>query len=346
MRAVLKPSAAPGVGYRTDVPEPVAGPGTVLLRVEAASLCGTDRELAEWTPAAQAFALDPPVVLGHEGCGTVLEVGEGVTGIEVGDRVALESHIICGRCFPCRTGSAHTCERTRILGMHIDGVFAERVAVPAGLCVVLPEGVGVETAALLEAAGVGMHAVQRAGGGVAGGTVLVSGAGPVGLVVAELARVLGAAHVVVVEPNPYRRDQAASRGAVALSPGDDVAGTCRDLAGDRGGFDVAVEASGAPGVLGPLFDALRREATLVTVGHPSRPAEIDIAAHVNKKGITLRGVFGRRLWDSWEQLLLLVGSGRLELDWLVTHRLPLDRAQDAIELLTGDAGKVLLVPDP
>lgn len=346
MRAVRKPTAAPGVEYRTDLPDPVAGPGTVLLQVEAASLCGTDRELAEWTPAAQAFALAPPVVLGHEGCGTVLEVGAGVTGLEVGDRVSLESHIVCGRCFPCRTGGAHTCERTRILGMHIDGVFAERVAVPAELCVALPPGVGVQTAALLEAAGVGMHAVQRGGSDVAGGNVLVSGAGPVGLVAAEIARVLGAANVVVVEPNPYRRRQAQDRGAVVLTPGDDVAGTCRELAGDRGGFDVAVEASGASGVLGPLFEALRREATLVTVGHPSRPAEIDIAAQVNKKGITLRGVFGRRLWDSWEQLLLLVGSGRLELDWLVTHRLPLERATEAIGLLTGDAGKVLLVPDP
>lgn len=297
MRAVRKPAAGPGLEYRDDVGDPVAGPGEVLLAVEAASLCGTDRELVEWTPAARAFDLHPPVVLGHEGCGVVLEVGRGVADVEVGARVALESHLVCGRCSACRTGSAHLCERTRILGMHLDGVFAERVRVPADLCVVVPPSVGAETATLLEAAGVGMHAIQRSGF-AAGGNVLVSGAGPVGLVTAHLARVLGAAHVVAVEPNPARRRRAEALGVTALAPDDDVVGHCRDLAGPRGGFDVAVEASGAPGVLPPLLDALRREGTLVTVGHPSRPAEIDVAGQINKKGITLRGVFGRRLWDT------------------------------------------------
>lgn len=348
MRAVRKPAAAPGVEYREDLPDPHAGPGEVLLAVEAASLCGTDRELAEWSASARAFALDPPVVLGHEGAGTVLEVGDGVAGLAPGDRVALESHLACGLCVACRTGAAHACERTRILGMHLDGVFAERVAVPAGICVPVPEGVGAETAALLESAGVAMHAVQRCDYDVAGRNVVVSGCGPVGLAVIHLARVLGAAHVVAVEPNPYRRARAEAFGATALDPGDGagggVADRCRELAGRRGGFDVAVEASGAPGTIPPLLASLAIGGTLVTVGHPGRPAEIDVAAFVNKRQITVRGIFGRRLWDTWEQLLLLVGSGRLELDRLVTHRLPLSAADEALDLLTGDAGKVLLVP--
>ena len=154
MKAVIKHAAERGIQVREDWAEPVAGPGQVLLEVAAASLCGTDRELYEWTPSAQAFNLPPPVVLGHEGSGTVLAVGAGVESVTPGERVALESHLICGRCYPCRTGSAHTCERTGILGMHIDGVFAERVAVPAGICVPLPESVSLETGALL-AMGVG-----------------------------------------------------------------------------------------------------------------------------------------------------------------------------------------------
>jgi threonine 3-dehydrogenase len=344
MKAVVKHAAERGIQVREDWAEPVAGPGQVLLEVAAASLCGTDRELYEWTPSAQAFNLTPPVVLGHEGSGTVLAVGAGVENVTPGDRVALESHLICGRCYPCRTGSAHTCERTGILGMHIDGVFAERVAVPAGICVPLPESVSLETGALLESAGVAMHAVQRSGYAVAGQYVLVNGCGPVGLVIAQIALALGAAAVVAVEPNPFRRKQAESIGARVLDPSDDVVGVCRDLAGRRGGFDVAFEVSGVRGVLPPLLEALRREATLVTVGHPSEPAAIDIAAFVNKKGITLRGIFGRRLWDTWEQLLLLLQSGRIDLDWLITHRLALDEADAAVELLTGDAGKVLLVP--
>ncbi|MET0694972.1 MAG: alcohol dehydrogenase catalytic domain-containing protein [Propionibacteriaceae bacterium] len=316
----------------------------MVIEVGAASLCGTDRELYEWTPSAQAFNLDLPVVLGHEGAGTIVEVGSGVTSLAVGDRVALESHLVCGECFSCRTGDAHTCERTRIIGMHMDGLFAQYMAAPQDICLKLPDQASLETGALLEAAGVAVHAVQRADYAVAGRAVLVSGGGPVGLVVAYLAKLMGAAYVIVVEPNPYRRGQAEQLGALALPPGDEVVERCRELAGRRGGFDVAFECSGVPAALPALFQALRREATLVTVGHPSRPAEIDIAAHINKKGITLRGIFGRRLWETWEQTMLLLDSGRLDLDWLITHRMPLDRVDEAIGLLTGDAGKVLLIP--
>ncbi|TDD84580.1 hypothetical protein E1202_23160 [Saccharopolyspora karakumensis] len=142
----------------------------------------------------------------------------------------------------------------------------------------------------------------------------------------------------------FRCAQADELGVRTMHPGDEVVETCRELSGRRGGFDVAFERSGAPGALPALFEAVRREAVVVTVGHPSRPTEIDLAGHINKKGITLRGVFGRRLWDSWEELLLLE-SGRLELDWLVTLRMRLDDIDEAIGLLTGDGGKVLLLPN-
>jgi threonine 3-dehydrogenase len=331
VKAVVKRSAERGVEYVTDYPDPKPIDGHVVIEVAAASLCGTDRELYEWTPSAQAFNLNLPVVLGHEGAGAIVEVGPGVTGLRVGDRVALESHLICGQCFPCRTGDAHTCERTGIIGMHIDGVFAEYMAAPQDICVKLPGHASLEIGSLLEAAGVAVHAIQRADYAVAGRAVLVSGGGPVGLVVA-------------VEPNPYRRAQAEKIGVLAMPPGDEVVERCRELTGRRGGFDVAFECSGAAAALPSLFEALRRESTLVTVGHPSRPTEINIAAYINKKGITLRGIFGRRLWNTWEQTMLLLDSGRLDLDWLITHRMPLGQIDEAVNLLTGDAGKVLLVP--
>jgi threonine 3-dehydrogenase len=344
MKAVVKNSAERGAEYVTDYPDPRPTDGHVVIEVAAASLCGTDREVYEWTPSAQAFNLNLPVAIGHEGAGTIVEVGPGVTGLRVGDRVALESHLICGQCFPCRTGDAHTCERTRIIGMHIDGVFAEYMAAPQDICVKLPDNASLEVGSLLEAAGVAVHAIQRAGYAVAGRAVLVSGGGPVGLVVAYLAQLMGASHVIVVEPNPYRRAQAQKIGALAMPPGDEVVERCRELTGRRGGFDVAFECSGAPAALPSLFDALRRESTLVTVGHPSRPTEIDIAAHINKKGITLRGIFGRRLWETWEQTMLLLDSGRLDLEWLITHRMPLGQIDEAVNLLTGEACKVLLLP--
>ena len=228
--------------------------------------------------------------------------------------------------------------------MHIDGVFAEPMAAPQEICVKLPDSLDLETGALMEATGVAVHAIQRAGYSVAGRAVVISGAGPVGLALAHLAHLMGAAYVVVIEPNPYRRAQAEQLGVIALHPDEDVIERCRDLTHRRGGFDVAFECSGAPSTLTTLFEAVRREATVVTVGHPSRPAEVNIAAHINKKGITLRGIFGRRLWETWEQTLLLLDSGRLELDWLITHRMRLDQIDEAVELLTGEACKVLLVP--
>ncbi|WP_369201164.1 alcohol dehydrogenase catalytic domain-containing protein [Streptomyces sp. PU-14G] len=347
MRAAIKESADRGVTYVTDAPEPKAGDGAVVIEIAAASLCGTDRECYEWSPAAQAFNLGLPVVLGHEGAGTVVEVGPGVDTLRVGDRVALESHLPCGRCFTCRTGDSHTCEHTQILGMHFNGVFAERVAAPASICVPLPDSVSLETGALLESAGVAVHAVQRAGYAgysVAGRGVLVSGAGPVGMVVARLASLLGAAYVIVIEPNPFRRAEAERLGVIAMEPGDEVLERARELSGHRGGADVAFECSGAAAALPPLFEAVRREGTVVTVGHPGRAVEIDVAAQINKRGITLRGIFGRRLWETWEQTLFLLDSGRLDLDWLITHRLRMDQVDDAIGLLTRDACKVLLVP--
>jgi len=344
MRAVLKHEAAPGLSVRDDYPDPVAGPGEAVVEIAAASLCGTDRELYEWTSSAQAFEPALPVVLGHEAAGTVVAIGDGVTSVAIGDRVALESHLTCGRCFPCRTGNAHICERTRLIGMHVDGVFAERVAVPEAICVPLPDGLPFEQGALLEAAGVGMHAVQRSGLAVAGQRVLVNGGGPVGQVITRISRALGAAQVVVVEPNPFRRQIAEQAGADAVSPDADIVGLCRESSGRRGGFDAAFEVSAVAGVLPTIMESLRGEATVVTVGHPGAPVPIDVAAQINKKGITLRGIFGRRLWDTWEQLTLLLGSGRIDLASLVTHQLALEDADKAIELLTGDACKVLLVP--
>jgi threonine 3-dehydrogenase len=344
MKAVVKTRAEKGLEFREDWPEPTAAAGQVVVQVAAASLCGTDRELYEWTPSAQAFELSLPVVLGHEGSGTIVAVGEGVDRFAVGDRVAMESHLVCGHCYSCRSGNPHTCENTRILGMHIDGVFAERVAVPAEICVPLPDGISLEIGALLDGVHRDSRAIQRADYAVAGQNVLINGCGPVGLVIAKLALTMGAANVVAVEPNAFRQEQARSIGARVLHPSEDIAAICQEISGTRRGFDVAYEVSGVRGVLPPLFEALRSNATLVTIGHPSEPAPIDIARWINKKGITLRGIYGRRLWESWDQLMLLIQSGRVDLDWLVTHRLPLRKADEAVHLLTGDAGKVLLIP--
>lgn len=345
MRAIVKKGATWGAQLVDDHPEPTVGPGEVLVEVAAVSVCGTDREIFEWTPSAEAFGLDLPVVLGHEFSGVVREVGESVRSVHVGDHVAIETHVPCGNCVTCRTGNSHNCVDLDIVAMHLDGAFAERVTIPESVCFVLPEGMSLEAGALLEPAGVAWHAIQRSERAVAGGSVLVSGCGPIGLLIIQFALYLGATEVIAVEPNPYRRALATNLGATAFSQGQEAAAYIDAQYRNRTGVDVAFESSGAVGAYPLLFEAVRKEGTIVGIGHPGHAVEIDVAHYINKKGITLRGVFGRRLWDTWEELVNLLASGRIDIEWVISHRLPLVELEEIINLLAGEANKVLIFPN-
>ena len=345
MHAIVKTGPSAGFAHRTDVADAELGPGDVRIAVAAASICGTDRELVNYTPAAQAFGLNFPVVLGHEVSGVVIETGPTVSRVRTGDHVALESHIACGRCYQCSVGAAHNCLDMQLLGLHVSGGFAERTVVPETACFRLPEDVALETGALFESAGVAVHALQRSGHTLAGESVLIAGGGPIGLVVAQLGQVQGARDVVVVEPNPFRRALAEKLGATALSPTDDVAAHCHSRGADRGGFDLAFDCSGIPSAFDTLLRSLRREATVMCVGLSQTPFEIDTTRWAIKQGLTIKGSFGRALWSSWQLLASLVSAQRLDLDVLVTHRMPLASFGEALDLLDGDAGKVLLLPE-
>lgn len=345
MRAIVKTGPVTGFEYRTDKQEKASlAPDEVRVAVAAASVCGTDRELVNYTPAAEAFGLAFPVTLGHEVSGTVVEAGTAVRTVRVGDRVALESHIACQTCYHCRAGQGHNCLHMKLLGLHIDGGFAERTVIPEQACYVLPDSVPLECGALFESAGVAVHAMLRSGHLLGGESVIVTGGGPIGLVLVQLAQAFGARQVVVVEPNPYRRALAEKWGATTVEPGPDAAAWCRQLAADRGGFDVGFDCSGAPGALDTLLHALRREATAVCVGLPSQAYALNITRHVIKQGLTIKGSFGRSLWGTWDRLAALVASGRLDLNALISQRLPLAAFGEAVALLSADSAKVLLIP--
>ncbi len=346
MRAVVKTSPGPGAELIDKMENPRPGDGEVVIAVAAASVCGTDAHLYEWSKSAQDFHPRLPLVMGHECSGTVTDVGPGVSRVSPGDRVAIETHLYCGHCFECRTGSAHNCRDLRLLGLTTDGVFAEQVRVPESACFILPSTVSEDTASLFEPAGVSVHALQRAGS-VAGARVLVSGCGPVGLVVVQLCLLFGASTVIATEPNPFRRRLAEKLGAIAVDPLQASAEEeMAAHAGDRsGGVQVAFETSGAAAAYPLIWHSLARESTLVTVGHPGAEISVDIARFVNKRGITVKGIFGRRIWDTWEQLLALVESGRLDLSWIITHRFELEDFKDAISLLSQDAAKVIIYPN-
>ncbi|MBF4764373.1 alcohol dehydrogenase catalytic domain-containing protein [Nocardioides islandensis] len=344
MRAVVKLDRGRGCLLVHDRQETPLDAGQVRVHVAAASVCGTDSAFYESGDAGADLGMTLPRVLGHEVSGTVIELGPHSPESLLGARVAVETHLHCGECSFCRSGSAHNCSRMGILGVTVDGAFAERLVVPARSCFRIPDEIELETAALLESAGSAMHAVLRSGVNLAGGSVLISGAGPVGLVAAQIARALGARAVVLVEPNPHRRALAQRLGLSSLG----VEQAPLDVADERtrswGGFDVAFECSGAMPALEVALASVRREATVMSVGLVKGALPLQVAETLITRGLTLRGSWGRSLWETWERMSALVVAGQVDLASLITHRLPLSGLPEALDLMRGQAGKVVLDP--
>ena len=342
MKAVVKAAAAPGAEIR-DVPVPQSGPGEVLLRVLRAGVCGTDLHIWSWDRWSQG-RLKPPVTLGHEFVGEIVERGAGVAGLAAGDRVACESHIVCHTCIACRTGNAHVCENTRILGVDVNGGFAEYVAVPAENAWRVPANVPIEVAAVMEPLGNAVHTAFA--GPLSGCNLAVTGCGPIGLFAIGVARAAGAARVLASDVSPYRLDLARRMNA------DGVVDVSRESFGDRvravtGGRDLdgVLEMSGSPQAMRDGLAALRNGGRLSLLGLPKEPFELDWNRLVIFKGITLHGVIGRRLYDTWYRMDNLLSSGRLDIRPAITHIMPMERFEEAIQLLrSGQAGKVVLVP--
>ncbi|QGU03402.1 zinc-dependent alcohol dehydrogenase [Corynebacterium comes] len=345
MRAIIKPGPQPGAEYQINAPEPIEVPaGHIKVQIAAASVCGSDRSMYQYNDAAAAFRPELPKIMGHEGSGTIVEIGGGITGFTPGDRVAFDSHVACYACFQCQNDNPHLCENMQLLGYHTDGLFAEYVVVPVQAAFKLPHDFNLEEAALLEPAGVAMHAIQASEQPLLSKRVLITGGGPVGLFIAELARIAGAAKVVVVEPNPYRREFAESLGAIGMEPNESIPEQLREMSQDRHGFDVGFEASGHPSSFPTILNSLRTGGTFVSVGFGRSLGEFDAAEYLNRRNITFKGCFGRRLWSTWDLLSVLIAEDKLKLSTFITHRLPLSEFERAIELLSEDSCKVILLP--
>jgi len=346
MRALVKESAGPGMTLR-DVPPPACGPSDVLIRVHHAGVCGTDLHIWEWDSWA-AGRLRPPVVVGHEFAGEVAELGgeARVAGLlEVGDLVTAEGHIVCGHCLQCRTGSAHLCQRTQVIGVDRDGAFAEFIAMPVSNVMRL-DGIPTEIGAIMDPLGNAVHTVLEAD--VPGSTVLVIGCGPIGCFAVGVARAAGASLVLASDYSPRRLDIARCMGAhVVLNPAeDDVAARARELTqGD--GVDLVCEMSGHPSGHAQAFAAARLGGRVNLLGTPSRPTQVDFARDVIFKGLTLYGVTGRKMYRTWDQMRRFLRTGLLDPRPVLTHRFPLARIADAIQVIKeGQAGKVILEIGP
>ncbi len=342
MKAVVKTSAAPGAEIR-EVAVPSPGPGEVLLRVLRAGVCGTDLHIWSWDRWSQG-RIRPPVTLGHEFVGEIVERGDGVTTPALGDRVSCESHIVCHHCIACRTGNAHVCENTRILGVDVNGGFAEYVAVPAVNCWRVPAGISLEVAAVMEPCGNAVHTAFS--GPLSGCSIAVTGCGPIGLFAIGVARAAGAAHVFASDVSPYRLELARSMHADAVVDvrSESLAERVSQLTNGRM-LDGVLEMSGHPSAVRDGLGALRMGGRMSMLGLPTEPFELDWNRLVIFKGITVHGIIGRRMYDTWFQMDQLLGSGRLELKPAITHVMPMERFDEAIGLLRdAKAGKVVLVP--
>jgi threonine 3-dehydrogenase len=341
MMAVVKATASPGAGLQ-QVPIPEPSGKDVLIEVAASSICGTDVHIYDWNEWASRH-IRPPRVFGHEMSGRVVAVGEEVSDIAPGTFVAAETHIVDHTCRQCQRGLYHLCENVRVLGVDRNGSFARFVTLPAENCWRNAPGLTPEVAALQEPFGNAVHAATA--GPLKDNVVAVFGCGPIGLCAIGIARAEGAAAVYAVEPNPYRRELAERMGATAtFAPSADTVGQIRSANGGAG-VDVVLEISGHPMAVEQGLQSLHSGGWISLLGIGDRPVTLDLNDLVVTKGITIHGIFGRRIWDTWEKTSSYLSSGRVDVTPLITHRFPLGDFQEAMaQMKSGRSGKVVLLP--
>jgi threonine 3-dehydrogenase len=339
MQAIVKQKRAPGLTV-TSVPKPSPGPGEVLIAVRHAGVCGTDLHIADWNAWAEG-RIKPPVVVGHEFAGEIVGVGDAVSELKTGQLVTAEGHIVCGHCLQCRTGNSHICRNTRIIGVDRDGAFAEYIVMPATN--VLPlDGIPTTVGAVMDPMGNAFHTVLSAD--IPGSTVLVVGCGPIGCFAVGIARAAGAAKVIASDVNATRLALARQMGAhvTVNAATDDVVRAVLDETGGEGA-DVVCEMSGVPSALHQAFAAVRMGGRVQLLGLPKGQVPIDFANEIIFKGITVYGVIGRKMYETWHQMRRYLSAGLLDPRPVITHQFPLAKIDEALAAIrSGNAGKIIL----
>ena len=338
MRALVKTQPEQGI-HMVDVPEPEIGPNDVLISVHSTSICGTDLHIINWDDWARQ-TIHTPLVIGHEYMGVVVALGAEVDGLEIGQRVSGEGHIVCGRCRNCQAGRRHLCINTVGVGVNRDGAFAEFVAIPESNVQLIPDDVPDDIATILDPLGNAVHTALHFD--LVGEDVLIAGAGPVGLMATAIARHIGARYIVVTDVNDYRLDLASSMGAdreINVTTGS-IADVIVDL-GMTEGFDVGLEMSGSPDALHDMIATMDNGGKIALLGIPPNQAPIDWNDIVFK-GLTLQGIYGRRMFETWYKMLAMLQTG-LDVSDVITHHFAAEDFQDALDVMaTGNSGKVIL----
>jgi threonine 3-dehydrogenase len=338
MLAIVKTEAGPGLRLET-VPEPEIGINDVLIRVHKTGICGTDLHIESWDPWA-AKTIKPPLVIGHEFVGEVVDVGSNVSDFRPGDLVSGEGHVVCGRCRHCLTGQRHLCPNTVGLGVGRAGAFAEYVALPMTNIWHHWPGIDEEVAAIFDPFGNAVHTALAFP--VLGEDVLVVGAGPIGLMATAIVRHAGARYVVVSEPNEFRRGLAARMGAnLVVDPRERDLGDVQRQLGMVEGFDIALEMSGVESALQAAIANMAHGGRIAILGIPTKDMALDVNAIVFNQ-LTLRGIYGREMYETWYKMTVMLQSG-LDIRPAITHRFPFREFEAAFAAArSGESGKVLL----
>ena len=342
MRALVKARREPGL-WLQDAPKPAPGPGEVLIKVKRAAICGTDLHIYKWDDWAAA-TIPTPMVVGHEYMGTVEAVGDGVHLVNVGDRVSGEGHIVCGECRNCRAGREHFCRNTKGVGVNRPGAFADFVVIPEHNVYRLSPKVPDDIAAILDPLGNAVHTALAFN--VVGEDVLITGAGPIGLMGAAIVRKVGARNVVITDLNDERLKLAKEHFGVtrAVNPAKESLADVMAELGMKEGFDVGLEMSGAAAAFRDMIEAMVNGGDIALLGIPAREFSIDWNK-VIFKSLTLKGIYGREMFETWYKSIALLENG-LDIAPVISHRLPFESFEEGFRaLIAGEASKVVLSLD-
>jgi threonine 3-dehydrogenase len=338
MRALVKERAGPGMTL-TEIADPVPGPNDVLIRVAKTAICGTDMHIYNWDDWA-ASTIPVPMAVGHEFVGRVEAVGSEVAGIGRGDRVSGEGHITCGHCRNCRAGRRHLCRNTVGVGVNRQGCFADYLCIPASNVFKLPDSISDDVASILDPLGNAVHTALSYD--LVGEDVLITGAGPIGIMATAVARFVGARHIVVTDVNDYRLGLAETLGATrVVNPSRTSLAQVQADLGMTEGFDVGLEMSGNPAALRDLLANMAHGGRVALLGIPPDNTAIDWT-QVIFRGLVIKGIYGREMFETWYKMSSMLQSG-LNIKPIITHHFPVDRYQEGFDLMnSGRSGKVIL----
>ena len=338
MKALVKARPERGI-WMQDIPEPSVGHNDVLIKINRTAICGTDIHIYQWDEWAQS-TIPVPLAVGHEFAGEIVDVGSEVKGFAAGDRVSAEGHITCGVCRNCRAGRRHLCINSAGVGVNRPGAFAEYLAVPAFNAFKLPDVISNDMAAILDPLGNATHTALSFD--LVGEDVLITGAGPIGVMAVAIARYAGARHIVITDINDYRLDLATKMGASAALnvTRESVDDTMKTL-GMTEGFDVGMEMSGNPQAFRDMLRTMHHGGRVAILGIPPEETSIDWN-QIIFKGLILKGIYGREMFETWYKMSSMLQSG-LNIEPIITHHFDIDDFQPAFELMeSGQSGKVIL----